>query len=246
MSDPGDRPAPRRGVFSRALGVVVSPGETFRDVVSDPRPAGILFVACLLIGLATGLPQLTDRGRQAALEAQAQNLERFTGRPVTPEVYRQLEQQAAYGAVGALVGVFVMLPATSVLVSAVLWVVFNAVLGGVAAFKQVLAVVAHTQIIGALGALAAAPIQYVQGIQSFSGPFNLGALAPMLDPNGFAAAFLGGISVFTLWQVAVLAIGLAALYQRPTGRIAVGLTTAYLVIAAVVTAAVTAFMGGSR
>jgi hypothetical protein len=241
-----DSPSPagaEKGLFGRAIGVIFSPGETFRHVVRDPRAVGVLFLASVVIALATGLPQFTERGRMAALDTQVQAIERFTGQTVTPEMYAQLERQSYYGAYSAIAGTFIMLPVMTLVIAGVLWVAFNALLGGTATFKAVLAVVAHTQVITALGAVAAVPIQYFQGIQSMAGPFNLGALAPMLDPNGFLAMYLGGISVFTLWQVAVAAIGLSVLYGRRAGRVAIGLFAAYLVLAAVIAAVASSFMG---
>jgi hypothetical protein len=112
--------------------------------------------------------------------------------------------------------------------------VFNAIMGGTATFKQALGVVAHGQMIPALGALLAAPVQYVQGTWTQAGPFNLGVLLPMLEPGGFLATFLGSIGFFTLWQLVVTAIGLGILYGRRTAPIAIGLTVAYLIIVAAV------------
>jgi hypothetical protein len=77
-----------------------------------------------------------------------------------------------------------------------------------------------------------------------AGPFNLGALAPMLDPGSFPAMFLGGISVFTIWQVIVAAIGLGVLYRRPAGRVTAGLLGAYFLLAAVITGVMASFMSG--
>jgi hypothetical protein len=235
-----------KGVFGRAIGIIFSPGATFRDALHVPRPAGILFLCCLVISLATGLPQLTERGQQAALDNQVQAIERFTGQTVTPEMYAQMERQAVYGAYGAFVGVFVMMPVFSIIITAVLWVVFNAIMGGTATFKSVLTVVTHSQVIGALGAVVSAPIQYLQGVQSMAGPFNFGALLPMLDPGGFLAMFLGSISVFVLWQLAVCGIGLAVLYKRTVGGVTLGLITVYLVVAAAVVGVISSFTGGSR
>ena len=235
-----------KGVLSRAIGIIVSPGATYREVLRNPSPVGILLLCCVVIAIATGLPQFTERGRQTALDSQVQAIERFTGKPVTPEMYEQMEGRAHYGAYGAFIGVFIMMPVMSLLITGVLWVVFNAILGGTAGFKSVLTVVTHSQVIGALGAVAAAPIQYLQGIQNMAGPFNFGVLVPMLDPGSFLALFLGGVSVFVLWQLAVCAIGLAVLYSRNAGRVTAGLTAVYLVIAAVITAVISSFMGGNR
>jgi hypothetical protein len=232
-----------KGVFSRAIGIIVSPGATFKDVLRNPRPVGILLLCCVVIALATGLPQLTERGQQAALDSQVQAIERFTGQPVTPEMYTQMERQAAYGGYFAFVGVFVMMPVMSLIISGVLWVVFNAILGGTATFKSVLTVVTHSQVIGAIGAAISAPIQWLQGTQTMAGPFNFGVLLPMLDPGSFLAMFLGSVGVFVLWQLAVCAIGLAVLYSRSAGRVTAGLITAYLLLAAAITGVISSFTG---
>jgi hypothetical protein len=213
--------------------MIVSPGETFTSIVQTPRPAGILFLICLVIGLATGLPQFTERGRQATLDMQATQIERFTGQPVTPEAYAAMEQRAHFGGYITIVSVFIFLPVFTVLFGALYWVVFNALLGGTASFKQVLAIVAHSQVVSALGALVSAPIQYVQGTQTATGPFNLGALAPMLEPGSTLANILGGLSVFTIWQVIITAIGLGVLYRRKSGGIAIALVVVYVAIVAV-------------
>jgi hypothetical protein len=79
-----------------------------------------------------------------------------------------------------------------------------------------------------------------------AGPFNFGALLPMLDPGSFLAMFLGSISVFVLWQLSVCAIGLSVLYRRSAGGVTTGLILVYLAIAAAVTAVVSSFIGGNR
>jgi hypothetical protein len=235
-----------KGVFSRALGIIFSPGATFKEALRDPRPVGILLLCCVVIALAASVPQLTERGQQAALDAQVEAIERFSGKPVTPEMYAQMEQQAGYGAYGSIIGVFMFMPVVSLIMAGVLWVVFSAVLGGTAPFKSVLTVVTHSQVIGALGAVISAPVQWLQGTQTMAGPFTLGALAPMLEPGSFLALFLSGVGVFVLWQVAVCGIGLAVLYARNVGRVTAGLMAGYLVLAALVTGVISSFMGGNR
>lgn len=226
---------PTKGVLARAIGIIFSPGATFQDVVRSPRPAGILLLVCLVMGLATGGPQFTERGRQAALDMQAQQIEKFTGQPVTPEAYAAMEGRAKYGGYIAIVSMFVIFPIFCLLFTALYWVVFNAILGGTASFKQVLGIITHSQVIAALGAVIAAPIQFVQGTQTAAGPFNLGALAPMLEPGSALANVLGALSVFSIWQVVVSAVGLGVLYKRRTGPIATALLIFYVLIVSVFT-----------
>jgi hypothetical protein len=69
-------PVPQdEGVLARAIGILTSPKRTFEGIVQNPRPAAILFLATAVIALATSLPQFTERGRQAALDMQVQQVE---------------------------------------------------------------------------------------------------------------------------------------------------------------------------
>ena len=114
------------------------------------------------------------------------------------------------------------------LFAALYWVAFNTVMGGTASFKQVLAIVSHSQVISALGIVAGLPIQLMQTKMTMGGPFNLGALAPMLEEGSTLATFLGGISVFSLWGLVVTAIGLGVLYRRNSRNIAITLIAVFL------------------
>ncbi len=56
----------------------------------------------------------------------------------------------------------------------------------------------------------------------------MAAFFPMLEPDSFLARLLSAIDVFIIWQLMVLAIGVAVLYGRRTGPI---VTTFYTLIA---------------
>ena len=219
------------GLFSRAIGIITAPTPTYEHVVRKPKVAGILFLVSVIIGLAQGLPQLTERGRAAALELQVQQMERF-GVKVTDQVYQQMEQRSrsSISAISTIVGTVVFMPFVVVIMTLLLWVVFNVILGGTTTFKHVMAVVAHAQVIPAVGVLFAAPIMYARGVMS-NGVANLGALLPMLDETSFLAKFLGMVDLFTIWWVFVLSIGLATLYKKKVGSIATGLFVFYGIIA---------------
>jgi len=230
-------PAPQ-GLLARAIGMLTSPRATFERVVANPRPVGILFVSALLIALATSLPQFTERGRQAMLDSQVQQIEKFTGQPLPDEAYARMEQQSKthFGAYLTAVSVFVTTPIITLIVAGIYFVVFNVLLGGTAAFKQTLSIVTHSSIISALGTALGAPIQYMKGAFSATGPFNFGALLPMLDEKSFLANFLAGIDLFRVWGIFVTAIGFSVLYRRKTGNIAMAIFIVYGVIVAGVAA----------
>ena len=243
MTDAAATAAPAKGLLARIVGMFVSPRATYEAVVAHPRPVGVLFVSAVVIGLATGLPQFTERGQQAALDAQVQAIEQLTRQPVSDEMYQQMRGRAQFGAISQIVGALVSLPVMCLFFAVVYWVIFNAILGGTATFKQVLTVVTHSQVIGALGAAVSAPVMYMQGSLSMAGPFNLGMLVPMLDETNLIAKILGATSVFMLWSLVVLAIGFSVLYRRKTQNIAMALLLAYFLIVAAVFAVIGSFTG---
>lgn len=238
ITDPAPTPTvpegpPLPGLLARVIGVITSPGETFAHIVRTPKVSGMLFVICLATALSQGLPQFTEAGRAAALEMQVEQTERWTGQPLSDEAYAAMQKQSQFGAYFTLIGAFIFVPFVSVIITAILWAVFNTVLGGTAAFKTVMAVVVHSQVISTLSAVVAAPIMYMRGQMSAGGIANLGALIP-LDETSYLAKFFGMIDLFVIWWFVVLAIGLATLYKRTTTGVATGLLVTYAIIALVV------------
>jgi hypothetical protein len=217
----------------RIVGVVMSPRATFERIVAFPRPVGVLFVAALLMGIATTLPMaLSEDIFQSSVQTQIEMVERLTGQPATPEVAETIARRARTGIYFAPLNFFIGLPIMSLLFAAIYWVVFNAVLGGTASFKQVLAIVTHSHVISALAVLLAAPIQFMQGRMTPAGPFTLRGIVPFLPDNSVWATVLGFTNVFTIWGLVVTAIGLAVLYRRNTRNIAIALIVTYFLIAA--------------
>jgi hypothetical protein len=236
--------APAPNLFARAAGMIFAPRATFeRFITHAPKVLGIVLLTGFVIGLAQGLPQFTESGRQAALDMQVQQIERFTGQPVTDQAYAAMERQARIGPYMAIaftpVGIIVM----TVIFAGLYFVVFNVILGGTASFKQVMSVTGHGGVIAALGVLLAAPVQYLQGTMSTMGPFTLSALVPMLDESSFLARFLGFLNVFSIWGAIVTAIGFSVLYRRKTGNIAIGLLVLTACIAALMAVVTGLFTG---
>jgi hypothetical protein len=225
------------------VGVIFSPRSTFERLLPAPRLLGTILLVGIIIGLSQALPQLTETGRQAAIDAAAQQMERFTGRPVTEEQYAAMQRSAPLRAYGTMAFAPIGVAVTVAFFSAIYFIGFNVVLGGTATFKQVATVVAHGSVIAALGALIGAPVQYLQGTASPMGPFTLGALLPMLDETSFLARFLGFIGVFSIWGTIVNAIGFSVLYRRNTGSIFIGLFALTLLFASIA-ATVMGFFSG--
>jgi hypothetical protein len=214
--------------MSRAVGVITAPRATFEKIVAAPRVGGALMLVTIISTLAVGLLLSSERGQQAWLDQAVSQQEAF-GNTVTDEQYegmRSMSKYAAYmGAVQFIVGV----PLGALIMGGILYAIFNALMGGSATFKQVMAVVAHSQIISALAFLVTTPINYVKG--TMTGATNLGVLFPMLDESSFAARLLGMMDLFLLWWLFVLSVGIAVLYKRKTSSVAMVLFGIYFVIA---------------
>jgi hypothetical protein len=134
------------------------------------------------------------------------------------------------------------IPVVTLITAGILFAVFNAAMGGRAAFKQLFAVVSHAGVISALGWIFVMPLNYLR--ESMSSPTNLTALAPGLPEGSFVARLLGTVDLFLIWWVVVLAIGLAVLYRRRTQPIVMSLLAVYAVIALIIAGTMSA-MGGS-
>ena len=227
-------------LLQRMIGMITAPKATYESVVAFPRPFGVLFVCALIIGITATIPQFSEPARQATLDMQVRSMERF-GVTVTPEVYEKMEAQSR-SPVSRMTGAIapiIMFPILTLMLSALFWVFFNAILGGLATFKQVLAVTAHSYVITALATTVSLPILLYKFSMSMGGPFNLGALVPMLDETSTLARFLSGISVFSIWGWIVVAIGLGVLYKRSGKAIAATL----VILSLMFTFAMTAVFG---
>jgi hypothetical protein len=179
----------------------------------------------------------TESGESAALDTIVGRLESI-GVVVDDARYERL--LAAVPSFRWLAGgaALVGLPLLALALAGAIHVVFRAVGFGSPRFVQLLAVVVHSAVILSFQRLVALPLNYLN--ESLSMPTNVGAMLPMLEETSLLAGFLGGIDLFTVWWLMVLALGLALLYPPPARRLAAGLVGGYVVVALAVALTVTA------
>jgi hypothetical protein len=218
---------------ARMVGVIVSPRAAYAAVAARPRVLGALAVVLTVIVAATFLFLSTDVGQQASLDDNVRRMEAF-GRTVSDAQYAQMEQMAPYSRYFAAVFQLILMPILALIVAGLAYAVFNAALGGDAAFKQVYAIVVHSGAIMVMQALFGLPLAYAR--ESLSGTTNLGIFVPFLDENSFAARMLGSLDLFLIWWMVSLAIGLGVLYRRRTRPIATTLLVIYAAIGVVIAA----------
>jgi hypothetical protein len=224
----GASPAPK-GLVARFIGVITAPRATYESVVAHPKWFGMLATVAVGLALLIGGFLLTKVGQEAWLDA-AMNSP-FSGQ-VSDQQIQGMEKMAPFIGYITVAYMLVVMPIFMVIISGILYAIFNAAMGGNATFKQVFAVVVHTGPIGLLSQLFTVPLNYFRG--TMSSATNLAVLLPMLDDKSFLAKLLSMIDLFLIWQLIVLSIGLAVLYRRRTQPIATALLVVYFTIAVIV------------
>jgi hypothetical protein len=221
------------GLFARVGGVLLSPRDTYAAVAARPRWLGVIAVVLLLIvGAQIGLLS-TEAGKDIMLgqilDQQVRSMQ-SAGRPVTGEMYAQMEAQMTRF-LYVIPAVNLTIPIFLAIAAGMLTVVFSMLLGGAATFRQVYAVVAHSSVIVGVQAVFTVVLSLAAGKMAGA---NLAIFFPMLEEGTFALALLSTIDLFLVWSTISMAIGIGVLYKRRTGPVAVGLLLVYAAIALVI------------
>ena len=228
-SDASD--VPQMGLAARAVNVFLAPRQAYAAVAARPRALGVLALVIVVMAAAQFVFLSTEVGRNAMLDQQLSAVKAF-GVTVTDQMVQQMQNRMAYAQFTTPITVAVGIPLFAAIVAGLVLMVFTAILGGGATYKQVFAVVAHSQLIGALQQLFTLPIAYAR--QEIVSPTRLAVFFPMLNDKGFPYYLLSAIDLFYIWSIVNLAIGIAVLYKRRTGPIAVGLLAFYGVVAVII------------
>ena len=233
--------APPDGLARRAVGVIRAPRETFGRLRARPAWLGISLAVLLVIGASFLAVSATEVGRQAALDQSVNRLEAF-GFEVDDARYASLERMTPYYGWVAAALTITAGPVALFALSGLIFVVVRRAGTGDPAFRQVLAMVAHTGVVFALQRVLAVPALFVT--QSISMPTNVASLLPMLEESSFPARFLGSMDLFTLWWIVLLGMGIGVMYRRPARRLILTCCAVYAVSAGVMAAAIV-LSGGS-
>jgi hypothetical protein len=226
----GTAPA-RPGLAARLVGTLFSPKDTFAAVSARPRWFGAVAIAVLISGAAQFALLSTDVGQQLALDQQVGYMEAF-GQTVTDEQYASIEQgiQTWGRYTGPLATVF-FTPLALLVSAGILHVMFGLIGGGNGTFKQMYAISAHASIITALQLVFTTVVTLAAGRAAAA---NLAAFTPTLEETTFTYRLLSTIDVFYVWSTFVTAVGVAVLYKKRTGTVAMILFGIYVAIALII------------
>ncbi len=234
-------PAPP-SLIARLVGVIFSPRETFAKLL----PKAPWFAALVVVTLVTAGGQYaflsTEVGQEAMVDQQIHQAELRNGGNITQQqidMFEGLKTKNRYFVLGAIV---IFSPVMTFVFAGIYFGVFNALLGGDASFKQVLAIVTHSGAVNIVQTLFILPLNYVR--ESASSATTLGVFVQsFLDESNFVARVLGMIDLFIVWNLIISAIGLGVLYRRKTGPIFWSLMGVYVVIVLVIAGVMRAFGG---
>ena len=234
-------PSAPPNLLARAFGVIFSPRETYASIVRRPKVLGAMLAVVVIIAGVQYAFLSTEIGQRAMVDQNIDMMESF-GVTISDQQLANMERGASRGAIFAVISIFVFVPVVQMIMAGLVLVVFNAVLGGEAGFKQVLAIVVHGGFIGALQVLFVTPLNYLN--ESMASATSLAVFLPMLDATSFIGRLAGSIDFFRIWSTVSLAIGLGVLYKRRTSPIAWSLLAVYFVIIIVI-AGVRAALSGA-
>lgn len=238
MSDTTSQPDTARplSLGARFVGVLTSPRQTMAAVVAHPRWLLMALIVVVLTGGAQLWFQSTEVGKQVTLDASIRQIESL-GITVSDQMYEQTREGIMNPSPARLAisagAMLVFPPIIWAILAGVAYLVFGVFTGGMATFKQVYAVVVHSTVVGAVGALFTTPLNYVRQASSAT---NLAVFLPFLTEGSFLARLAGMVDLFIVWSLTVLSIGIAVAYRKKTGGVALIVFGIYALIAVAIAA----------
>jgi hypothetical protein len=222
--------APPMGLAARVMNVYLSPRAAYTAIAERPRVLGVLLVVIVLMAAAQYVFLSTAAGQNATMDQQIAAVRAF-GVAVTDQMVQQMQSRMAYAKYTSAISVAVVVPMLAAIIAGFVLMIFTAILGGGATYKQVFTVVVHSQLIGVLQQFITLPVAYIR--EEIVSPTRLAVFFPMLSDQSFLYYLFSAIDLFYLWSVVNLAIGIAVLYKRRTGPVASVLLGLYAVCAVI-------------
>lgn len=198
-------------VFSRVIGLFLSPGETFKAISAKP---GWLFAVLLVIALSVTFTVITKPviDKEAAAKQQEILEKRGMDQAEIDRLGEEMKGKAGmmemfkYGSI--IIWTFAILS----IVSLIWMFIAKFIIGGEVTFSQMMALNAFTGIIPAVGMLVKSPIVLSRGTTNVH--FSIATFLSETLSKTFIYKFLSQIEVFNIWSVAVFCIGISIITKR--------------------------------
>ncbi|HET6231909.1 MAG TPA: YIP1 family protein [Longimicrobiaceae bacterium] len=211
-SAPIDQPATDEApppLLSRIGQTFVSPGKLFSTFTEEDSPwGGTLLLLMALIAICV-VAQMFIIPQQMWIDFIRSQIVEAGGQAPPDEMLAQAAKTNQV--LGVVIGPISQMIVTF-LSAGILTLVFSMAMGGVAKFRQYMAVVTHAMFIFLLGLIAIIPLQIQSGDLALSPGLHL--LAPSLDHKGVLYQILTNLDLFTVWTLVVIGIGVAAINRK--------------------------------
>lgn len=209
--------------IKRVLGVICFPGKAMQSLEQKPRVIfGILITALapLVLILAT-LPMYMEftRGLLQATYAKM-NLE------VTAQ---QLEQALSFSQYSALIGGPIGAVVMLLVEALVIWAIIK-IFKGQGKYKQILSIVGYTAVISVLSTIVSIITTRVTGVFSNVSFTSIASLIPEMK-GSFVYGMAKMIEVFSIWQYAVIAIGITTVSKLSKKKVYIIVACIFAVVA---------------
>jgi hypothetical protein len=212
--------------MTRATNVFASPGELFSEISSAPVQSSswvlpFIFSICLAI-LFTAAIYNNPTLRQQVYDMQKQGMIKAVEKG-------QMTQEQMDRAAGAIESsgpvMFIVIGGVSAAfgvalaffgVSLVLWLAAKFAMKFAGSYKKVLEIYGITTLIALLGSILALLMMNLMD-SFYARPAASLFVLSGFDINNFSHNMLASLNVFTLWQTAIVGIGVAKISNKPTG-----------------------------
>ncbi len=212
----------------KIAGVFASPGELYEQVRLAPPAASNWLVPTVLLIIVTivcsYLVMNNPSLQHQIAVAQQEAFDRLVQEGRITQA--QADQQAQYTQPGSpmmLIGVYVVSPIFTFIMlflsALVFWLIGRFSMKSAAPYMKVVEVIGLTFYIATLGRIVSTAMMF--GMDSIHASPSLALVLSEFDPMNKVHQALSSLNVFTIWSIAVTAIGLARLFQRDTLKVLV-------------------------
>ncbi|TFG66710.1 MAG: hypothetical protein E4H28_01065 [Gemmatimonadales bacterium] len=195
--------APFPNILVRFIRVFIAPAALFDDLRNRPVWIDALLVT-IVVGLVVQFMIPAELLRDAMMSSLAAD--------ASPEQVEATEKMAeitrSFGWIMTIAWTLFLFT----FLAGLLKLVYGALLGGAVTFKQMFSATAHAQLINTAGALITLPLIRATGDLRSTLSFHL--LAPDLERDSWLFGFLQGLSLFGLWTMVVLGIGVSRISPK--------------------------------
>jgi hypothetical protein len=220
--------------FSRVIGVYLDPRETFRDVSARPR----WWVPMIVISLCSLVFIYCFSQRVGWDRMIRQTLESSTRMQNLPPEQREraIEMGARFAPISGYATAVVGRPLSILICAGIFLLVFNVFLGAKITFQQGMAVTAYSFLTLALSSILSTVTLFLKSPEDFDirNPlaFNLGFFLSDDSASKAMIALANSIDLFSLWTLAVLAIGFSVCAKMSFTKALMGVTLPWLIYVA--------------